>query len=145
MGRPLSRQAQGQGPDLCREGRSRLRHALGQGPAIAAEPLISKTQPYAKKIAHRGIWVEPSLLAEIEYRVKSAESKVRHTFSKGIREDLRSCRVFELCHHRVDVTAPFAFALAREQLLNAPLKYERLWHLDLSHDIGNPALESGLA
>ena len=32
------------------------------------KPLIRKTQPYSKKIAHRGIWVEPSLLAEIEYR-----------------------------------------------------------------------------
>jgi bifunctional non-homologous end joining protein LigD len=52
------------------------------------EPLIRKTQPYAKKIAHRGIWVEPSLLAEIEYRAKSAEGKVRHPFFKGIREDL---------------------------------------------------------
>ena len=49
------------------------------------KPLI---QPYAKKIAHRGIWVEPSLLAEIEYRAKSAEGKVRHPFFKGIREDL---------------------------------------------------------
>jgi bifunctional non-homologous end joining protein LigD len=35
------------------------------------KPLIRKTQPYSKKIAHRGIWVEPSLLAEIEYRAKS--------------------------------------------------------------------------
>jgi bifunctional non-homologous end joining protein LigD len=51
-------------------------------------PLIRKTQPYAKKIAHRGIWVEPSLLAEIEYRAKSAEGKVRHPFFKGLREDL---------------------------------------------------------
>jgi bifunctional non-homologous end joining protein LigD len=51
------------------------------------KPLIRKTQPYAKKIAHRGIWVEPSLLAEIEYRAKSAEGKVRHPFFKGIRED----------------------------------------------------------
>jgi ATP-dependent DNA ligase len=25
------------------------------------KPLIRKTQPYAKKVAHRGIWVEPSL------------------------------------------------------------------------------------
>jgi ATP-dependent DNA ligase len=45
-------------------------------------------QPYAKKIAHRGVWVEPSLLAEIEYRGKSAQGKVRHPFFKGIREDL---------------------------------------------------------
>ena len=51
-------------------------------------PLIRKTQPYAKKIAHRAIWVEPSVLAEIEYRAKSAEGKLRHPFFKGIREDL---------------------------------------------------------
>jgi bifunctional non-homologous end joining protein LigD len=52
------------------------------------KPLIRKTQPYAKKIAQRGIWVEPSLLAEIEYRAKSAAGKVRHPVFKGIREDL---------------------------------------------------------
>jgi bifunctional non-homologous end joining protein LigD len=51
-------------------------------------PLIRKTQPYAKKIAHKDIWVEPELLAEIEYRAKSAEGKVRHPFFKGVREDL---------------------------------------------------------
>jgi bifunctional non-homologous end joining protein LigD len=52
------------------------------------KPLIRKNQPYTKKIAHRGIWVEPSLLAEVEYRAKSAEGKLRHPFFKGIREDL---------------------------------------------------------
>ena len=52
-------------------------------------PLIRKTQPYAKRIAHRGIWVEPELSAEIECRTKSAEGKVRHPFYKGLREDLR--------------------------------------------------------
>jgi hypothetical protein len=52
------------------------------------KPLIRKQQPYAKKIAHRGVWVEPSLSAEIEYRAKSAEGKVRHPFFKGISEDL---------------------------------------------------------
>jgi bifunctional non-homologous end joining protein LigD len=51
-------------------------------------PLIRNTQPYAKRIARRGIWVEPELLAEIEYRTKSAEGKVRHPFFKGIKEDL---------------------------------------------------------
>jgi bifunctional non-homologous end joining protein LigD len=51
-------------------------------------PLIRKTQPYAKRIAHRGIWVDPRLSAEIEYRTKSAEGKVRHPFFKGLREDL---------------------------------------------------------
>ncbi len=51
-------------------------------------PLIRKTQPYKKRIAHRGIWVEPKLLAEIEYRAKSAEGKVRHPFFLGLREDI---------------------------------------------------------
>jgi bifunctional non-homologous end joining protein LigD len=52
------------------------------------KPLIRNSRPYTKTIAHRGIWVEPALLAEIEYRAKSAEGKVRHPFFKGIREDL---------------------------------------------------------
>ena len=52
------------------------------------KPLIRKTQPYSKRIANKGIWVEPKLLAEIEYRAKSAEGKVRHPFFKGLREDL---------------------------------------------------------
>jgi bifunctional non-homologous end joining protein LigD len=52
------------------------------------KPLVRKTRPYAKKITHGGVWVEPSLLAEIEYRAKSAAGKVRHPFFKGIREDL---------------------------------------------------------
>jgi bifunctional non-homologous end joining protein LigD len=51
-------------------------------------PLIRKTQPYSKRIAHKGIWVEPELLAEIEYRAKSAEGKVRHPFFRRLREDL---------------------------------------------------------
>jgi bifunctional non-homologous end joining protein LigD len=58
------------------------------------KPLIRKNQPYTKKIAHRGIWVEPSLLAEVEYRAKSAEGKLRHPFFKGIREDL--CNSFSI-------------------------------------------------
>jgi bifunctional non-homologous end joining protein LigD len=52
------------------------------------KPLIRRTQPYAKRIGHKGIWVEPKLLAEIEYRAKSAEGKVRHPFFRGLREDL---------------------------------------------------------
>lgn len=52
------------------------------------EPLVRKTQPYAKRIAHKGVWVEPKLLADIEYRAKSAEGKVWHPFFRGLREDL---------------------------------------------------------
>lgn len=51
-------------------------------------PLIRKTQTYAKKIAHKAIWVEPQLRAEIEYGAKSAEGKVRHPLFKGLREGL---------------------------------------------------------
>ena len=50
--------------------------------------LAAQTQPYTKRIAHKGIWVEPELLAEIEYRAKSAEGKVRHPYFRGLREDL---------------------------------------------------------
>ena len=39
------------------------------------------------RIAHRGIWVEPELLVEIEYRA-NADGKVRHPFFKGILDDL---------------------------------------------------------
>ena len=52
------------------------------------KPLIRKTQLYAKRIAHKGIWVEPKLLVEIEYRAKSAAGRVRNPFFKGLREDL---------------------------------------------------------
>jgi bifunctional non-homologous end joining protein LigD len=62
--------------------------ALAKDLQARLKPLIRETQPYSKKIAHRGIWVEPSLLAEIEYRAKSAEGKVRHPFFKGVREEL---------------------------------------------------------
>jgi bifunctional non-homologous end joining protein LigD len=51
-------------------------------------PLIRKTQPYTKQIARKGIWVEPEFLAEIEYRAKSGEGKVRPPFFRGLREDL---------------------------------------------------------
>jgi bifunctional non-homologous end joining protein LigD len=40
------------------------------------------------KTPHKGIWVEPELLAQIEYRAKSAKGNVRHPFFKGLREDL---------------------------------------------------------
>jgi bifunctional non-homologous end joining protein LigD len=82
--------ARRKGKDLIYAGR--VDHGLDKLSSAALRekltPLIRKTQPYAKKIAHRGIWVEPQLLAEIEYRAKSAEGKVRHPFFKGLREDL---------------------------------------------------------
>jgi bifunctional non-homologous end joining protein LigD len=44
--------------------------------------------PRTRKSRIAIIWAVPSLSAEIEYRGKSAEGKVRHPFFKGIREDL---------------------------------------------------------
>jgi bifunctional non-homologous end joining protein LigD len=66
----------------------RLDNASAKNLQARLKPLIRKMQPYSKKIAHRGIWVEPSLLAEIEYRAKSTQGKVRHPFFKALREDL---------------------------------------------------------
>jgi bifunctional non-homologous end joining protein LigD len=63
-------------PDIANDLRARLK------------PLIRGVQPYTKKIARRATWVEPTLLAEIEYRAKSAEGKVRHPVFKGLRDDL---------------------------------------------------------
>jgi ATP-dependent DNA ligase len=53
----------------------------------ALMPLIRKPSPMRSGL-HKAFWVEPELLAEIEYRAKSAEGKVRHPFFKGLREDL---------------------------------------------------------
>jgi hypothetical protein len=44
-------------------------------PAFGA--IFWRLQPYSKRIAHRGIWVESELLAEIEYPAKSAEGRRR--------------------------------------------------------------------
>ena len=86
--RHLSRQAEGK--DLVYAGK--VDHGFDKASAkdlqARLKPLIRKMQPFNKRIAHRGIWVEPKLLAEIEYRAKSAEGKVRHPFFKGLREDL---------------------------------------------------------
>ena len=42
-------------------------------------PLIRKTNPTPSG-SRKGIWVEPELSAEIEYRAKSAQGKMRHPF-----------------------------------------------------------------
>src|ERR1700692_688069 len=84
-----------QRPDLCGKVDHGFDATAAKDLQLQMKPLIRKTQPYTKKIAHGGIWVETSLLAEIEYRAKSAEGKVRHPIFKGLREDydghLRRC------------------------------------------------------
>jgi bifunctional non-homologous end joining protein LigD len=52
-------------------------------------PLVQKTQAFSRKIKKpNAVWVKPSLLAEVEYRAKSPEGKLRHPLFKGFREDL---------------------------------------------------------
>lgn len=52
-------------------------------------PLIQKAQSFSRKIKKpNAVWVKPDLLAEVEYRAKSAEGKLRHPSFKGFREDL---------------------------------------------------------
>jgi ATP-dependent DNA ligase len=73
------------GADLIYAGK--VDHGFDKASATALQerlkPLIRKTQPCAKRIAHKGIWVEPKLLAEIEYRAKSAEGKVPPSLLQG--------------------------------------------------------------
>jgi hypothetical protein len=74
----------------CSIDRDWLGHLVRRGQSAALRVLTLSVPPSPQKPtlqqAHRGIWVEPSLLAEIEYRAKSAEGKVRHPFYKGLRE-----------------------------------------------------------
>jgi len=52
-------------------------------------PLVQKAQAFSRKIKKpNAVWVKPDLLAEVEYRAKSAEGKLRHPSFKGFREDL---------------------------------------------------------
>ncbi len=44
--------------------------------------------PFSERIPNRGTWAEPKLLAEIEYRARSANGRLRHPVFKGLREDL---------------------------------------------------------
>jgi bifunctional non-homologous end joining protein LigD len=83
--RSVSGQTQGRGVAVCRQGGHGFEPASAKDLQEPVKPLIRRTQPYSKKIAHRGIWVEPSLLAEIEYRAKSAQGKVRHPVFKSVR------------------------------------------------------------
>ena len=80
MGRHLFRPSQGLRSDLCRQGRLRLRQEVIGRAAQASNAADPQDQPHTKRIAHKGIWVEPELSAEIEYRAKSAEGKMRHPF-----------------------------------------------------------------
>jgi bifunctional non-homologous end joining protein LigD len=48
-------------------------------------PLVKKSQAYVRRIKAKAM---PSLRAEIEYRAKFAEGKLRHPYFKGLRDDL---------------------------------------------------------
>jgi hypothetical protein len=62
------------------------------GSSVSTPPSIGRktfSADVARELRSRcDLRVEPELLAEIQYRAKSAEGKVRHPFFKGLREDL---------------------------------------------------------
>jgi bifunctional non-homologous end joining protein LigD len=52
-------------------------------------PLVQTAQALSRKIKKpQAVWVKPSLLAEVAYRTRSANGKLRQPTLKGIREDL---------------------------------------------------------
>jgi bifunctional non-homologous end joining protein LigD len=52
------------------------------------KPLARETSPFAgKKVPRQANWVEPELVAEVEFRELTAEGMVRHGSFKGLRED----------------------------------------------------------
>lgn len=69
--------------------RQRLRQNVGCNLRKRLTPLIRKTQPYAKRIAHKGIWVEPQVSARTEAGpcLRPTWRDIRFPF-KGIRDDL---------------------------------------------------------
>jgi len=53
------------------------------GHELPLKPLIRETQPYARKIAHRGIWSSRRCSPRSNTEPKSAEGKVRHPSSRA--------------------------------------------------------------
>jgi len=50
-------------------------------------PLVQKAQPYAKRVAHPGIWSSHPCSRKSNAGRNPTASKVCHPFFKGIRED----------------------------------------------------------
>ena len=53
------------------------------------DPLVTRTQPLTRRISKpKATWVQPELLADVEYRGLTDEGLLRHASFKGVREDL---------------------------------------------------------
>jgi hypothetical protein len=55
------------------------------------EPLVRKSQPYSKRIAHKGIWVEPKLLA------RSSTARSRRRGKSDTRSSEACARTYDGC------------------------------------------------
>jgi bifunctional non-homologous end joining protein LigD len=54
-----------------------------------ARKLLTRKQPLTKKIAKpKAIWLQPKLLADVEFRALTGDGKLRHPSFKGLREDV---------------------------------------------------------
>lgn len=78
----------GRRPSLRGKARSRLRQGLRSQPPKAAEAVDPEDAALLEADLSQGIWVELKLLAEFEYRAKSAEGKVRYDFQGTARGPL---------------------------------------------------------
>ena len=72
-------------------------------------PLVRKTQPYAKKIAHKGIWVEPELLAGVP-KDQSAVKLTEILQSRTGEQKLRVTRVEPIHDSENELKGYAAFA-----------------------------------
>jgi hypothetical protein len=64
--------AEGTEPGPCRQGRPRLPQDIRGRAAPAGDAANPNDAAVQQAIAHKGIWVEPELLAEVEYGAKSS-------------------------------------------------------------------------
>jgi bifunctional non-homologous end joining protein LigD len=54
-----------------------------------AKKLVARRQPLTKKVAKpKATWLQPKLLADVEFRALTGDGKLRHPSFKGIRDDL---------------------------------------------------------
>jgi bifunctional non-homologous end joining protein LigD len=53
------------------------------------DPLVTRQSPLTERVRKpKAVWVEPALLADVEYRAMTSDGHLRHASFKGLRDDL---------------------------------------------------------
>ncbi len=61
------------------------------------DKITRKTSPLPYSGARRNVvWLQPTLIAEIEYRAWTDDGKLRHASYKGLREEQDNAAVYEI-------------------------------------------------